>query len=60
VFSGENAGLVIAEIELRREAQQFELPPWIGEEITGQAQYYNGSLARQPFCSWSTARRQAG
>lgn len=60
VFSGENAGLVIAEIELRHEKQEFELPPWIGEEITDQAQYYNGSLAQQPFCSWSAARRQAG
>jgi adenylate cyclase len=53
VFSGENAGLVIAEIELRSEQQHIELPSWIGREITGQAQYYNGSLAVHPFCAWS-------
>jgi adenylate cyclase len=60
VFSGENAGLVIAEIELRHEAQQFELPTWIGDEITGQARYYNSSLAQLPFGSWSSVDRQAG
>jgi adenylate cyclase len=53
VFSGENSGLVIAEIELRSEGQQIELPSWIGEEITGQAQYYNGSLAEHPFRAWT-------
>jgi adenylate cyclase len=53
VFAGENSGLVIAEIELRSERQPIELPCWIGEEITGQAQYYNGSLAERPFRAWS-------
>jgi len=52
VFSGENDGLVIAEIELRDEGQQIDLPPWIGEEVTGQPRYYNGSLAQRPYCSW--------
>lgn len=49
MFSGENFGLVIAEIELRHEQQQIELPHWIGEEVTGQRQYYNGSLAQRPL-----------
>jgi adenylate cyclase len=53
VFEGENLGLVIAEIELRHERQQIELPPWIGTEVTGQQQYYNSSLVQRPFCSWS-------
>jgi adenylate cyclase len=53
VFSGENLGLVIAEIELRYEHQHVELPPWIGPEVTGQPQYYNSSLVQRPFCSWS-------
>jgi adenylate cyclase len=53
VFSGDNYGLVIAEIELRHEHQHVELPPWIGAEITGQPQYYNSSLVQRPFCSWS-------
>ena len=53
VFSGENLGLVLAEIELRSEQQPIELPPWIGKEVTGQQQYYNGFLAQRPFSSWS-------
>ena len=55
VFSGENAGLTIAEIELRHEDQRFELPTWIGAEVTGQGQYYNSSLVQHPFCSWSSS-----
>jgi adenylate cyclase len=53
VFSGENFGLVLAEIELRNEHQPIELPPWIGKEVTGQRQFYNGFLAQRPFSSWS-------
>jgi adenylate cyclase len=53
VFSGENRGLVIAEIELRHERQRIDLPAWISQEITGQPEYYNGFLAQFPFCSWS-------
>jgi len=55
-FCGDNAGLIIAEIELRHEHETFDRPPWLGIEVTGQAQYYNGSLARHPFCKWSTTR----
>jgi CYTH domain-containing protein len=46
VFSGENLGLVLAEIELRSERQYIQLPPWIGKEVTGRQQYYNGFLAQ--------------
>jgi adenylate cyclase len=53
VFAGENAGLVIAEVELGDEHQHIDLPPWVGAEVTGQAQYYNGSLAHSPFGSWA-------
>jgi adenylate cyclase len=53
VFSGQNLGLTIAEIELRHPYQRIELPDWIGAEVTGLPQYYNGSLAQLPFCSWS-------
>ena len=52
VFDGENAGLVIAEIELGHEQQKFDMPAWIGTEITGQERYYNSRLARQPFRTW--------
>ncbi|MDB5155314.1 MAG: hypothetical protein JWR50_21 [Mucilaginibacter sp.] len=52
VFEGDNAGLIIAEIELDSEDEQFELPPWIGSEVTGQDQYYNSSLSHRPFKTW--------
>jgi adenylate cyclase len=54
-FSGANSGLLIAEIELPREDYPVELPPWIGQEVTGQSQYYNGSLAMCPFAQWGHA-----
>jgi adenylate cyclase len=53
VFSGENLGLVIAEIELPSQNHHIELPPWIGTEVTGQDRYYNGTLARRSYRSWS-------
>jgi adenylate cyclase len=59
VFSGDNIGLVIAEIELRHEHEPFERPPWLGREVTGRDQYYNGSLARWPYCQWASPLRVA-
>jgi adenylate cyclase len=58
-FSDANAGLVIAEIELPNEHHPIELPGWIGPEVTGQKQYYNGSLAMHPFRQWAQADRHA-
>lgn len=52
VYSGDNEGLVIAEIELESERAKFELPGWIGREVTGEARYYAARLARQPFSGW--------
>ncbi|MBV9970207.1 MAG: CYTH domain-containing protein [Xanthobacteraceae bacterium] len=52
-FSGDNSGLLIAEIELPDERRRIELPSWIGEEVTGNLHYYNGYLAQHPFNSWS-------
>jgi adenylate cyclase len=59
VFSGDNAGLVIAEIELRHEHQQFVVPRWLGEEVTGQPRYYNSSLSQRPLCSWNEPHARA-
>lgn len=53
VFSGDNAGLVIAEVELESESQAFDLPDWIGEEVTGDPRYYNASLVNHPFSRWA-------
>lgn len=53
VFSGENEGLIIAEVELQDEHQQVALPDWIGAEITGQPQYYNSALVLRPYSTWA-------
>jgi adenylate cyclase len=52
VFLGDNEGLIVAEIELERADQDFEHPPWLGEEITEDHRYYNAELAQHPFSSW--------
>lgn len=52
-FSGDNAGLVVAEIELESVDQSIELPDWVGTEVTDEVRYYNIALAQQPFSSWS-------
>ena len=46
VFSGPFDGLVMAELELSAANQQLDLPPWIGEEVTGDSRYYNSELAK--------------
>ena len=51
-FSGDNAGLVVAEIELEQEDQRFEKPVWLGEEVSLDRRYTNAALAREPFKSW--------
>ena len=53
IFSGDNEGLILAEVELKHEDQHVELPAWVGAEVTGQAQYYNSSLTIRPFCVWT-------
>ncbi len=52
VFHGDNAGLILAEIELGKEDESFEVPPWLGKEVTGRMEYYNAALMRKPFRSW--------
>jgi adenylate cyclase len=51
-FLGDNAGLVVAEIELENENEQFEKPDWAGVEVTDDPKYLNASLARYPFSKW--------
>ena len=51
-FSGENAGLVVAEIELIAEDQAFVKPEWVGEEVTHDPRYFNASLLRHPYARW--------
>ena len=46
VFHDKNEGLIIAEIELSAEDEQFEKPDWLGEEVTGKPEYYNANLIK--------------
>jgi adenylate cyclase len=51
-FLGENAGLVVAEIELAAEDQAFSKPDWVGEEVTHDPRYFNANLLRNPYAKW--------
>ncbi len=52
VFSGENEGLIMAEIELESENEVFEKPYWLGQEVTNDERFYNAYLSKKPFKSW--------
>jgi len=52
VFSGDNAGLIIAEVELKTEKEFFKKPDWLGKEVTGKVKYYNAQLSKKPFKKW--------
>lgn len=52
IFKGANEGLVIAEIELSSEDEDFAKPPWITHEITGDINFYNLNLVDCPFTLW--------
>lgn len=52
VFSGPNAPLIIAEVELSREDEVFDIPDWVGEDVSHDERYLNAYLARHPFSSW--------
>lgn len=54
-FHGVNEGLVVAEIELSYADEPFEIPEWLGEEVTGNPRYYNSQLSKQPYCVWGNA-----
>ncbi|WP_333694036.1 CYTH domain-containing protein [Flavobacterium sp.] len=52
VFGGDNEGLVIAEIELTSETEDFEKPSWLGAEVTQDERYYNAYLSNNPYKNW--------
>lgn len=58
-FLGENAGLVVAEIELDAVDAAFERPAWLGVEVTELPRYYNLALAARPYAQWSERERFA-
>ena len=52
-FSGENEGLIVAEVELSSETQQIDRPNWLGKEVSGDPRYYNANLSVQPYKTWA-------
>ena len=53
VFEGDNAGLVVAEIELESAGEVFTRPEWAGEDVSGDIRYYNQRLVEHPYSSWA-------
>ncbi len=51
-FEGDNLGLVIAEIELTKQGENFPKPSWLGSEVSGDLRYYNNNLAKKPYKYW--------
>lgn len=51
-FYGDNAGLIVAEIELTHADDEFSKPDWLGEEVSGDPRYYNSELIKQPYSAW--------
>lgn len=51
-FFGDNEGLIVAEIELKSEDEDFEKPHWLGQEVTNDERYYNAYLSNNPFKNW--------
>jgi adenylate cyclase len=56
-FHGDNADLIVAEIELDHEDQEFPRPDWLGVEVTHLPRYYNVSLASHPYSRWDESER---
>ena len=52
-FHGDNVGLVVAEIELEKENENFLRPAWLGKEVTGDRKYYNAMLSKNPYTRWA-------
>lgn len=59
-FLGDNAGLVVAEVELESADQVFDMPDWAGAEVTDEVRYYNLALAARPYSQWSSTERGPG
>jgi adenylate cyclase len=56
-FHGDNAGLIVAEVELDREDAPVPRPPWLGAEVTQLTRYYNVCLVTHPYRAWTEAER---
>lgn len=57
VFAGDNAGLVVAEVELASADESPELPPWVTVEVSHHSRFQNARLSLEPYCTWPAADR---
>lgn len=53
IFEGDNAGLVVAELEIPEEGCAFARPDWLGQDVTRDNAYKNSSLAERPYSTWT-------
>jgi adenylate cyclase len=53
-FHGDNAGLLIAEIEVGSAAERYALPPWVAAEVSDDPRYFNSNLAVNPYKNWQS------
>ena len=51
-FMGDNAGLIVAEVELSEIGELFAMPNWVGAEVTHDLRYYNNNLSKHPYKDW--------
>lgn len=54
VFKAANAGLIMAEVELKHAAEPVRRPSWVGDEVTGDPRYYNANLFKNPYHNWQS------
>ncbi len=56
-FLGDNAGLIVAEVEIAAVNETVDLPAWVGQEVSETGRYFNASLSRYPYSQWSEEER---
>ncbi len=56
-FQGDNAGLIVAEVELDAADEVISLPPWVGQDVSHIERYYNVCLTKYPYCQWTAEER---
>lgn len=52
VFQGYNQGLVIAEVELGSDTEEFARPDWALKDVSDDPRYYNSNLVKDPYRNW--------
>ncbi len=51
-FHDKNEGLFLAEVELPTAETKFEVPSFLGKEVTEDEKYYNANIAWNPYNTW--------